>query len=156
MRVNVPRGFWPWCSKIENNLQVDSPVGCSQKIRHAALSILASVTLPELSYACARSNGADTKVQLTLYRETMARTPPLNLQSPDITAIDLNRVLSRLEHKILSSPDPRLQYSSYERTKTSAVCTITASIRPHPTNPQFPEPRICPHSPPAPRASLIH
>ena len=49
---------------------------------------------------------------------------PLSSLNPrDVAAIDLGRVLSRLEHKILSADtaDPRLQHSSYERTKTSAV-----------------------------------
>ncbi|KAL9131748.1 MAG: hypothetical protein Q9175_006689 [Cornicularia normoerica] len=48
---------------------------------------------------------------------------PLSSLNPrDVAAIDLSRVLSRLEHKILSTDtaDPRLQHSSYERTKTSA------------------------------------
>ncbi|KAL8717754.1 MAG: hypothetical protein Q9225_005031 [Loekoesia sp. 1 TL-2023] len=38
----------------------------------------------------------------------------------DVLAIDLRRALSRLEQKILTSPDPRLARSSYERSKTSA------------------------------------
>ena len=49
---------------------------------------------------------------------------PLSSLNPrDVVAIDLCRVLSRLEHKILSADtaDARLQHSSYERTKTSAV-----------------------------------
>lgn len=48
---------------------------------------------------------------------------PLSSLNPrDVAAIDLGRILSRLEHKILSADnaDPRLQHSSYERTKTSA------------------------------------
>lgn len=46
-----------------------------------------------------------------------------SLNPRDVAAIDLGRVLSRLEHKILSADtaDPRLQHSSYERIKTSAV-----------------------------------
>ena len=46
-----------------------------------------------------------------------------SLNPRDVAAIDLGRVLSRLEKKILSadSVDPRLQHSSYERVKTSAV-----------------------------------
>ncbi|MCJ1398538.1 hypothetical protein MMC11_001738 [Xylographa trunciseda] len=41
--------------------------------------------------------------------------------SSDIDAINLGRVLSRLEHKVLSAnPDPRLLRSSYERSKTAA------------------------------------
>ncbi|KAL8732913.1 MAG: hypothetical protein Q9181_003793 [Wetmoreana brouardii] len=38
----------------------------------------------------------------------------------DFTAINLRRALIRLEHKILTSPDPRLARSSFECTKTSA------------------------------------
>ncbi|KAL8841514.1 MAG: hypothetical protein Q9170_000897 [Blastenia crenularia] len=38
----------------------------------------------------------------------------------DVSAINLRRALSRLEQKILLSPDPRLAQSSFERTKTSA------------------------------------
>lgn len=47
---------------------------------------------------------------------------PSSLNPRDVATIDLGRVLSRLEHKILSADtaDPRLQHSSYERTKTSA------------------------------------
>ena len=45
-------------------------------------------------------------------------------QSPEITVIDLARALACLERKILSTPpDPRILYSSYERTKTAAVST---------------------------------
>ncbi|MCJ1456271.1 hypothetical protein MMC28_006631 [Mycoblastus sanguinarius] len=51
----------------------------------------------------------------------MARGPLQNVNPRDIAAIDLSRVLSRLEHKILSTgADPHLQHSSFERTKTSA------------------------------------
>lgn len=46
----------------------------------------------------------------------------------DVTAIDLRRALSRLERKILASPDPRLARSSYERTKTSAVSLSLQSL----------------------------
>ncbi|CAF9902913.1 MAG: hypothetical protein HETSPECPRED_000054 [Heterodermia speciosa] len=42
-------------------------------------------------------------------------------QSPEINVIDLARALACLERKILSTPpDPRLLYSSHERTKTAA------------------------------------
>ena len=49
--------------------------------------------------------------------------PLTSLNPRDVAAIDLGRVLSRLERKILSADtaDARLQHSSYERTKTSAV-----------------------------------
>ncbi|KAK3178555.1 hypothetical protein OEA41_000692 [Lepraria neglecta] len=51
----------------------------------------------------------------------MARGLFSNVNPQDVAAIDLGRVLSRLEHKILSADaDPRLLHSSYERTKTSA------------------------------------
>lgn len=42
-------------------------------------------------------------------------------EATDFAAINLRRVLVRLEHKILSSPDPRLARSRFERTKTTAV-----------------------------------
>lgn len=46
-----------------------------------------------------------------------------SLNPRDVAAIDLVRLLSRLEKKILSAEtaDPRLLHSSYERIKTSAV-----------------------------------
>ena len=49
-----------------------------------------------------------------------------SLNPRDVAAIDLGRVLSRLEKKILSADtaDPRLQHSSYERIKTSAVSLV--------------------------------
>ncbi|KAL8750103.1 MAG: hypothetical protein Q9184_006545 [Pyrenodesmia sp. 2 TL-2023] len=50
----------------------------------------------------------------------MARPSQMPTETVDITAIDLRRALSRLEQKILISPDPRLTHSSFERTKTSA------------------------------------
>ncbi|KAA6407640.1 MAG: hypothetical protein FRX48_08478 [Lasallia pustulata] len=51
----------------------------------------------------------------------MARAAALDIQPSDVVSINLTRLLSRLEHKILSSePDPRLRLSSYERAKTSA------------------------------------
>ena len=51
----------------------------------------------------------------------MALALKIDLQSPEITAINLARALDRLEHKILSTPaDARLLYSCYERAKTSA------------------------------------
>ena len=41
---------------------------------------------------------------------------------PDTTAISLTRLLSRLEHTLLSpEADPHLRKSSYERTKVGAV-----------------------------------
>ena len=48
---------------------------------------------------------------------------PVALDPRHVAAIDLGRVLSRLEKKILSpeTADPRLLHSSYERIKTSAV-----------------------------------
>ncbi|KAK0516007.1 hypothetical protein JMJ35_002041 [Cladonia borealis] len=50
----------------------------------------------------------------------MARGLSSNVNPQDVAAIDLARVLSRLEHKILSpDADPRLLHSSYERKKTS-------------------------------------
>lgn len=52
----------------------------------------------------------------------MARTAQIMAAEPtNITAINLRRVLVRLEQKILTSPDARLARSSFERTKTSAV-----------------------------------
>ena len=52
----------------------------------------------------------------------MARGLSSKFNPRDVAAIDLGRVLSRLEHKILSADaDPRLLRSSYERTKTSTV-----------------------------------
>ncbi|KAL9101583.1 MAG: hypothetical protein Q9163_003183 [Psora crenata] len=51
----------------------------------------------------------------------MARVSIINANPRDITAIDLDRVLTRLEHNILSvHADPKLQHSSYERTQASA------------------------------------
>ncbi|KAL8705905.1 MAG: hypothetical protein Q9201_001003 [Fulgogasparrea decipioides] len=50
----------------------------------------------------------------------MARTTQVAADPTDFTAINLRRALIRLEHKILTSPDPRLARSSFERTKTSA------------------------------------
>ena len=46
-----------------------------------------------------------------------------SLNPRDVAAIDLGRVLSRLEKKILSADaaGSPLQHSSYERIKTSAV-----------------------------------
>lgn len=52
----------------------------------------------------------------------MARGLLANVNPQDVAAIDLGRVLSRLEHKVLSADaDPRLLHSSYERTQTAAV-----------------------------------
>ncbi|MCJ1438663.1 hypothetical protein MMC27_008053 [Xylographa pallens] len=51
----------------------------------------------------------------------MARGPTIRTLSSDVDAINLGRVLSRLEHKVLSAnADPRLRQSSYERSKTAA------------------------------------
>ncbi|MCJ1376255.1 hypothetical protein MMC20_007497 [Loxospora ochrophaea] len=51
----------------------------------------------------------------------MVRSSSLDLESPEITSINLARALSRLEQKVLSpNPSPRLLHSSYERTKTAA------------------------------------
>jgi len=66
----------------------------------------------------------------------MARTSSLNISERDVAAIDLGRVLPRLEHKILSADaDPRLLHSSYERTKTSAVILLTLSTEEELTKP---------------------
>ncbi|KAG8526726.1 uncharacterized protein KY384_008155 [Bacidia gigantensis] len=51
----------------------------------------------------------------------MARNPTTNASPREIAAIDLNRVLVRLEHQLLSvDADPKLQHSSFERNKTSS------------------------------------
>ncbi|MCJ1418492.1 hypothetical protein MMC32_004840 [Xylographa parallela] len=51
----------------------------------------------------------------------MARGPTIRTLSSDVDAINLGRVLSRLERKVLSAnADPRLRQSSYERSKTAA------------------------------------
>ncbi|KAI4238017.1 MAG: hypothetical protein L6R40_005828 [Gallowayella cf. fulva] len=50
----------------------------------------------------------------------MARTAHVMAEPPDVTAINLKRALSRLEQRILISPNPRLASSSFERTKVSA------------------------------------
>lgn len=52
---------------------------------------------------------------------TMARPTQMMPEPPEVTAVNLKRALIRLEQKILTSPDPRLTNSSFERTKTSAV-----------------------------------
>ena len=52
----------------------------------------------------------------------MTKGSVISTSPRDIAAIDLDRVLTRLEQKILSTDaDPRLQHSSFERIKTSAV-----------------------------------
>lgn len=52
----------------------------------------------------------------------MSTLPALSANPRDVAAIDLGRVLDRLEKRILSSEvDIRLLHSSYERTKTAAV-----------------------------------
>lgn len=59
----------------------------------------------------------------------MARSLSSNVNPQDVAAIDLSRVLLRLEHKILSSDaDQRLLHSSYERKKASGVSLISQSI----------------------------
>ena len=61
--------------------------------------------------------------------------PFSSLNPHDLAAIDLGRVLSRLHDKILSADtaDARLQHSSYERIKTSAViCPLPFSLFPFP------------------------
>ena len=61
----------------------------------------------------------------------MAHAISYGPQSNEVLAIDLSRVLTRLEQKILSSPlDPRLRHSNYERAKTSAV-SMTSPIATH-------------------------
>ena len=59
----------------------------------------------------------------------MARQTLVNVSPNDAAAIDLRRVLIRLEHKILSQDaDPRLQRNQYERTKTAAVSLLSTII----------------------------
>lgn len=66
---------------------------------------------------------------MTLIRPgKMSRTSSLNVNPRDVAAIDLGRVLERLEKRILSADvDPRLLHNSYERTKTAAVSGTRAS-----------------------------
>ena len=61
----------------------------------------------------------------------MARSRALNqLSERDIAAIDLPRVLERLERKILGADaDARLWHNPYERAKTSAVSDDRFDIR---------------------------
>ncbi|KAL8786140.1 MAG: hypothetical protein Q9195_008344 [Heterodermia aff. obscurata] len=59
----------------------------------------------------------------------MSQATAFDLQSPEINVIDLARALACLERKILSTPpDPRLQYSSYERTKTATNLEYTRTL----------------------------
>ena len=52
----------------------------------------------------------------------MAVGPLANIDPRDVAAIDLERILQRLDHKVLSpEADPQLQHSSYERSKTRTV-----------------------------------
>ena len=52
----------------------------------------------------------------------MTQSLLLHADPRDVAAIDLERVLQRLDHKILSpEADPRLQHSNLERLQTSAV-----------------------------------
>ena len=52
----------------------------------------------------------------------MPSSTPLNVDPQIAASVDLGRVLERLEKKILSQDaDPRLQHSSFQRTKTAAV-----------------------------------
>jgi hypothetical protein len=63
---------------------------------------------------------------------------------PDTTAISLTRLLSRLEHTLLSpETDPKLRKSSYERTKVGAVGNLLdkASLY-SPSSNSFQESRI--------------
>ncbi len=86
----------------------------------------------------------------------MARTSILSTDTPDITAINLNLLLSRLERSVLSpEADPKLRHSSYERTRVGAVRPTSAvslplSIVNHLLTLPFvyPERRICTYAPP--------
>ncbi|KAI9870702.1 MAG: hypothetical protein M1830_003904 [Pleopsidium flavum] len=61
----------------------------------------------------------------------MARSSPFGTETPDITAINLSRLLSRLEQNVLSSEaDPKLRRSSYERTRVGAVCILLPAYPP--------------------------
>ncbi len=52
----------------------------------------------------------------------MARVDLKTSENPDATAVDLSRLLKRLDHTVLApSADQSLRYSSYERTKVGAV-----------------------------------
>ena len=53
---------------------------------------------------------------------SMAVGPLANIDPRDVAAIDLERILQRLDHKVLSpDADSQLQHSSYERSKTIIV-----------------------------------
>lgn len=59
----------------------------------------------------------------------MSRISSLNINARDVAAIDLGRVLERLEKMILSQDaDPRLLHSSLERTKAAAVSSPRSLI----------------------------
>ena len=54
--------------------------------------------------------------------DTMATTRTRSPSGfPDPTPINLNRLLSRLEHNVLVEPSPQLRKSPYERARVSAV-----------------------------------
>lgn len=49
---------------------------------------------------------------------------------PDPTSVNLNRILSRLEHVVLVEPSSQLRKSSYERARVSAVSLSPTSNYP--------------------------
>ena len=75
----------------------------------------------------------------------MARLSPSGVINPDMTAINLTRLISRL-HATLLEPDGetahRLRTSVYERNKLGAVRNNSKGLWYHPTNSSS-EPRIC-------------
>jgi hypothetical protein len=62
----------------------------------------------------------------------MARTSAIEAHASDPSEINLSRLLSHLEHVLLSpDADPELLRSSYERNKVSAVRTIVSPLLDH-------------------------
>lgn len=125
----LPRSFSG--SRFENGLDcpVNPPKPGSMMAATEWLSDCSArvANRPSSSVASLRREYATVKVNHASLPARMARVSSLNIDPRTAAAIDLGRVLERLEKKILSADaDPRLLHSSFERTKTAAVSSVHA------------------------------
>lgn len=105
-RYSLPQDRTNWTSSTKSESHI-----CQQ--RQTYTTILLITTLPATS---ARYPPTEDDRSCTMATRTRSPTG-----FPDPTSINLNRLLSRLEHIVLAEPSSLLRKSSYERARVSAV-----------------------------------
>lgn len=98
----------------------------TQSLRYYCFSVAAPCDTQRLIRAYQSRANNPRKPQQKHTMTARSRSPGFG----DVTSINLNRLLSRLDRIVLVDPSPELRKSSYERARVSAVswCTNVATV----------------------------